>query len=151
MPSGKIHWGGRTSRGYCSKGVIYAWRAYSRKLTDAELAWNREIDEIRFHDALPMTIPNAVAVASSRTGLEANEEGVYLLAGSYAFTANRKFVEGVTYLPKFKVESWDGEAKEWKVAASGTGGECVLSQTDSTVPRRIVWSWLKEGFSVIVR
>ena len=92
-----------------------------------------------------------MAVVSSKNGFEANEEGVYLLTGSYAFTANRKKDDGVTYMPKFDVESWDGKVGDWKVTVSGTGEECVLRQADSTVPRRIVWKWFKEGFSVIVR
>ena len=151
VPSSRSLWGGRTSNAYCSKGIIYAWRAYSRKLTDSELAWNRDIDEIRFHDAMPTTISNAVAVASSRAGFAGNEEGVYLLSGIHTFTADKKTDNGVTYAPKFDVESWDGNAGEWKVTASGSGGECVLREADSAVPRRIVWKWFKEGFSVIVR
>ena len=147
----KCLWGGRTSSRYCSRGVIHAWRAYSRRLTEDELAWNRDIDEIRYRNALPVVISNAVAVVSSKNGFEANEEGVYLLTGSYAFTANRKKDDGVTYMPKFDVESWDGKVGDWKVTVSGTGEECVLRQPDSTVPRRIVWKWFKEGFSVIVR
>ena len=147
----KYNWGGCSSKRYCSIGVIHAYRAYSRKLTDAELAWNRDIDEIRFHNAMPTTISNAVAVASSNAEFSGNEEGVYLIGGIHIFTADKKTENGVTYAPKFDVESWDGDAGEWKVTASGSGGECVLREADSAVPRRIVWKWFKEGFSVIVR
>lgn len=151
VPSAKCLWGGRTSSRYCSRGVIHAWRAYSRKLTDTELAWNRDIDEIRFRGALPTTISNAVVVGTLNKSLEGNENGVYLLTGSYTFTANRMTENGVTYAPKYDVESWDAEAGEWKVTASGIGGECMLRKADSIVPRKVLWKWFKEGFSVIVR
>lgn len=144
-------WGGCSSTRYCSIGTIHAWRAYSRKLTDDELAWNREIDEIRFRGALPKYIPNAVAVTSSRSEFTAKEDGVYLLTGSYAFTAERKVIDGITYAPKYEVQSWNGESGNWEAVSSGSCGSCLLNQADSTVPRRIVWKWFKEGFSVIIR
>jgi hypothetical protein len=151
----KYSWGGRyassnTSK-YCSKGIIHAWRAYSRKLTDIELAWNREIDEIRFRKASPMTISNAVEVVSLHDTFKSKEDGIYLLGGSHTFIAEKKVKEGITYAPKFEVQSWNGNTSAWEIRNSGSGNSCTLQQSESTVPRRIVWKWFKEGFSVIVR
>ena len=73
------------------------------------------------------------------------------LAGTHTFTAERKAVNGITYAPKYEVQSWNGKSGNWEKISSGSGGSCLLIEADSTLPRRIVWKWFKEGFSVIVR
>ena len=120
-------------------------------LTDAELARNRDVDEVRFHGRHPVSISNAVVVATAQNAFSATEEGTYLLTGAHEFTAERRQMDGVTYAPAHSVETWDAEAGTWAKSAKIPGGSCVLRQADGTAPRRIVWSWQKEGFSVILR
>ena len=33
---------------------------------------------------------------------------MYILAGTHTFTAERKAVNGITYAPKYEVQSWNG-------------------------------------------
>ena len=155
VPALKYTWGGRfTSKNTaaaCTRGVFYAWRAYSRKLTDAELAWNRDVDEVRFRHALPTTMSNAVVVVSAHNSFSAAEDGVYALGGSYTFTASQQRLGNSIYTPKYAVETWNNTTKEWVRTAEAESDRCVLNEADGTAPRRIVWQWRKEGFSLILR
>ena len=155
IPALKYSWGGRYGTSYspavCCKGLFYSWRAYSRMLTDAELAWNRDIDEVRYHDGLPKSISNAVVVVSARDGFAAAESGVYLLTDSYTFTAAQRRIGRALYLPEYAVEAWDAASEEWLVLRKAQAGAVTLRQAESTVPRRIVWNWRKQGFVIIMR
>ena len=155
LPPFRYVWGGKhagnDSPENCGKGKFYAWRAYSRMLTDDELAWNRDVDEVRFHGKLPVSISNAVVVATAQNGFSAAEEGAYLLTGSHEFTAERRQIGGTTYAPVHSVETWDAKAGTWAGSVKTRSGSCILHQADGIAPRRIVWSWRKEGFSVILR
>ena len=154
VPALAYTWGGRFNVNNtsirCSKGMFYAWRAYSRKLTDAELAWNRDVDEVRFRGALPTVMSNAVAVVSSREGFAGAEEGVYALGGAHTFTAARTVADGISYAPHAEVETWDAASAGW--VKTGTYGDAVtLLEAEGTAPRRIVWKWRKEGFTMTIR
>jgi hypothetical protein len=155
VPALQYSWGGKYGSNknpqYCSRGEFYNWRAYSRKLTNFELAWNRDVDEIRYHGGMPTTISNAVVVASAQNDFAANEEGVYLLTDMYEFSAERKNVDGTTFTPAYTIESWDNSSSVWVKTLTSSDDSCILRQLDSAVPRRIVWKWHKEGFSVILR
>ena len=155
VPALKYSWGGRygssNSANRCSRGYVYAWRAYSRKLTDSELAWNRDVDEVRFRNALPTTMSNAVVVVSAHDSFMAAEDGVYALGGSYTFTASQQRLGNSIYTPKYAVETWNNATKEWVRTAEAESDRCVLNEADGTAPRRIVWQWRKEGFSLILR
>jgi hypothetical protein len=99
-------WGGRKSGGKngqplnancCSRGMIYAWRAYSRKLTNEELAWNRQVDEIRFRGSNMPPATNIVIEADS-LGLNGTEPaGAYVVDGEHTFTAESVTIGGKTY------------------------------------------------------
>ena len=135
----------------CHRGDFYQVRYYTRKLTDFELAWNRDVDEVRYYGGLPTAISNAVVVADVKEGFAASENGVYLLTDSHEFTAERRQIDGVTFAPAYAVETWDNSQKTWVRTLRASGDSCMLRQADGTAPRRIVWNWHKEGFSVIVR
>lgn len=156
VPPLRYTWGGRAGTATvptrnCSWGMFYAWRAYSRKLTDAELAWNRDVDEVRFRHALPTTMSNAVVVVSAHDSFLAAEDGVYALGGTYAFTAAQQRLGNSVYAPKYAVETWNNATKEWVRTIEAESDRCVLNEADGTAPRRIVWQWRKEGFSLILR
>ena len=155
IPALKYSWGGRygtsQSPAVCCKGLFYSWRAYSRMLTDAELAWNRDIDEVRYHDGLPKAISNAVVVVSAREGFDGAESGVYLLTDSYTFTAPQLNVGGACYEPWCVVEAWEASNGEWSEMRKVSAGSVTLGQAESAVPRRIVWKWRKQGFYIIMR
>ena len=135
----------------CHRGDFYQVRYYTRKLTDFELAWNRDVDEVRYYGGLPTTISNAVVVARAQEGFSSAEDGVYLLTDTYEFTAEKRKIDGVSFAPAYTVETWDSTADAWVKSSRKSGESCVLKQSESTAPRRIVWSWHKEGFSVTVR
>lgn len=155
VPAFRYYWGGKygsnKSPAHCSRGEFYNWRAYSRKLTDFELAWNRDVDEIRYHGGMPTTVSNAVVVVSAQNGFSANEEGVYLLTDMYEFSAERRNINGTSFTPSYTIEAWDKSESDWVKVLKSLDGFCILRQSDSMVPRRIVWKWHKEGFSVILR
>ena len=78
-------------------------------------------------------------------------QGVYLLTDMYEFSAERKNVDGTTFTPAYTIESWDNSSSVWVKTLTSSDDSCILRQLDSAVPRRIVWKWHKEGFSVILR
>jgi len=148
---GRFQGGDAGGTNMCHRGDFYQVRYYTRKLTDFELAWNRDVDEVRYYGGLPTTISNAVVVARAQEGFSSAEDGVYLLTDTYEFTAEKRKIDGVSFAPAYTIETWDSTADAWVKSSRESGESCVLKQSESTAPRRIVWSWHKEGFSVTVR
>ena len=119
-------------------GTIKSVRIYDRVLTDAELAQNRAIDEVRFFGA---PLATGVVVASSVRGVAGNEpEGEYALpAGGHTFTAPASVTVGEdTYsCTGYTLETWDGTA--WGTPASSASLSCSL--TDTSAKYRLTWQW----------
>ena len=93
----------------------YAARFYNRPLTEAELAQNRKVDEIRFRGAI---YTNVLVAASSYPGVSGVEPaGVYDVDGSHVFSAPNVTVGNMTYVADgYTIEVWNGSA--WAVAPS---------------------------------
>ena len=140
---GGRHVGGTSGeRNYCTIGDYYAVRVYSRKLTNQELAYNRDIDEVRFHGAEP-TWSNSVYVVSSRAEASGAETGAYRLIGEYTFTAPEKVVVGgeKLYVAGSVVESWNAAEKKWEKPVYRSGASRRLGVAESEVARRLTWKW----------
>ena len=119
-------------------GTIKSVRIYNRVLSDAELAQNRAIDEVRFFGA---PLATGVVVASAVRGVNGNEpEGEYALpAGGYTFSAPASVTVGEdTYsCTGYTLETWDGSA--WGTLDSSASLSCAL--TDTSAKYRLTWQW----------
>ena len=134
---------------YCCRGKLSALRFYSRKLTDAELAVNYDLDGIRFYDRAPTHLADAVTVRA--TEFAADEDGLYKLVGTCTFTAGVKKIGDDTYSPRWTLETYDAATSQWRTTDSGKTGECALTATGAA-PRRLTWTWKKDrGLIMIVR
>lgn len=140
---GGRHVGGNLGgRNYCTIGEFYAVRAYSRKLTSEELAYNRDIDEVRFHGAEP-TWSNSVYVVSASTEASGAETGAYRLIGEYTFTAPEKVVSGdrKLYVSGSVVETWNATEKKWENPVYLAGSSRKLTVAEANAARRLTWKW----------
>ena len=121
-------------------GKIKALRLYNRALTDAEVAANRAIDEVRFFGALPAT--NAI-IRTAVPGVEGTEpSGAYAVdASGHTFTAPATVTLGAdTYAcAGYTLEEWDDEAGDWgeSVLCSGIHAADIASGDR----KRLTWLW----------
>ena len=118
------------------KGTIHDFRFYNRVLSDAEVAWNRIVDEARY-----FTEPNVI-VASTRADVQANEpDGEYGVSGSYTFTAPESVTVGkITYAPAgYAIQAWDDAAGCWGAATEYTGASYAYTTAAGKV--RLLWRW----------
>ena len=132
------------------RGTVHAVRVYNRVLTEAELAWNAQVDQARFRGA-PV---GDVIVASNFRGAEGAERtGQYRLGGTHVFTAptacttpDRDFARR-----GYRVERWDAANNNWLAVAEGAGASVELAPGDA--PQRLTWLWdvtrgLKSGYTI---
>ena len=118
------------------KGTVKDFRFYNRVLSDAEVAWNRAVDEARY-----FTEPNVV-VASTRADVQANEEdGSYVVSGSYTFTAPASVTVGnITYEPAgYAIQPWDDAVGVWSAATEYEGASYAYTTAAGKV--RLLWRW----------
>ena len=139
---GRFQGGSSGGAKLCSRGRFYALRIYSRKLTNEELAWNRAIDEIRYHGASAPPLTNVVVAASGNGFFGTEEPGGYAVAGSHVFTAASVTNNGCVFAPSgYTIEVWDGENGEWGAPTAFNGASYEYS-TDSSPERvRLTWTW----------
>lgn len=121
---------------------IYSVRVYRKILTDKELAWNKMLDEVRFHDA--DTNINVI-VESNVAGVEATEaSGKYMVNGRHTFSAPESVtVAGCVYTPTgYSLEVWDTAASRWG-AAERHEGETTFAYTNclARAKVRLIWNW----------
>ena len=126
-------------------GTIKAIRVYDRVLSNAELAANRALDNIRFFTGIPVT---NVVVATSIAGVEGNESsGVYAYDDSgYTFTAPQKATkDGVVYsCAGYTLETWNGSS--WSSPVSYASCSCTATDTKAKV--RLTWQWARAHAAV---
>lgn len=131
-------------------GAYHAARFYNRALTEAELAQNMKVDEIRYRGNFA-NYANLTIANTQPDGLEEGEsvagnvaDGLYELTGSVTLTAEDVTVGGRTLHPKCKVEEYiDGE---WQTVASGA--ESPYTVTAGANPVRATWRWASSGFII---
>ena len=130
-------------------GDIKSVRLYTTLLTDAQLAWNRAVDEARFFGASAVTaapvasaVPNAF-IATAVTGAEGAEtSGCYVVdEGGYTFRATPfASVSGAAYVCKgYTLAAWDATLGAYGAAVSHDGEfSCFVAQGDKV---KITWQW----------
>ena len=131
-------------------GEYHAARFYNRALTEAELAQNLKVDEIRyrgnFANYANLTVVNGTVGDTGVTGESSVADGAYELIGTTTFTTEMKIIDGNKYYPKYIVETYSDGV--WTTTASGMSESCTLTAGES--PIRLTWQWVKRGFMVIV-
>ena len=119
-------------------GDYYAFRIYNRALTEAELAHNMMVDEIRYRGNF--TNANVTVVCEVPfEGVEAPvaiPAGDYEVAGSFTFTAGGLTVGESVFPPRYTVETWDGSA--WGEAVEYDGSSYTYTAGAKV---RLTWKW----------
>ena len=133
-------------------GDYHAFRIYNRALTDAELARNRKVDEIRyrggFTNYVDVVVVNVQPEGASETVQGSVPDGEYeLVGGAWTFTAAPIDVGGLNYLPKYTLETRIGG--EWVKTASASGESCTV--TKGSAPVRLTWQWRRTGVVISIR
>ena len=142
VPAIRYCWGssdrGATTRSI--KGEFHAVRLYSRKLTDAELAWNRAVDEHRFFGG-PLPKTNVVVTASISGCDELVGSGSYAIEGSETFKCPESLDDGFcTYsVGGYKLESRDASTGTWTEVGTYTDLEYTYVVGSSPDCVRVTW------------
>ena len=125
-------------------------RVYAKVLSDAEIAQNRKVDEIRFDNAFTNYVNLVVAYGENEDGVEATASvpaGEYEVTGSWTLTAGEVRANGGKYVPKVYVDTWNGSG--W-VSGGRTSGRSYTATDSGKV--RLTYTWKrKRGFTIIVR
>lgn len=133
------------------RGLYYSARFYNRALTEAELAQNRKVDEIRFYGAV---YTNVVVASSKPLAQGVQPNGVYEVLTDWTFTAEpvpaEKGGTAFTYVPVgYTIERWsDGE---WSAPVSYIGTNYTYNvETESGTPVRLTWQWRADGLGMLL-
>ena len=134
----------------CMTGDYYALRIYNRALTDAEIAQNRKVDEIRYRDGftnyVDVVVVNEQPVGVGEMAQSSVADGAYEMTGSsWTFTAAPVSVDGAMYLPQYTLETLVGG--EWVKTASEWSESCTV--TKGAAPTRLTWRWKRQTGLVI--
>lgn len=131
--------GHRSDRLYT--GTINAVRVYSRKLSSAEIARNREVDEARFFGgATPAN--GAVAVRSQFADLSGREPNGCYFPDSWTFSAGSGTARGCTWrCSGYTLEAWDSANGRWGEPASYEGSTYTSPSGTAFPSVRLTWLW----------
>ena len=130
------------------KGTVKSFRAYTRLLTDEELAHNRAVDEARFFGKIPAT--GCVVVQSAIDGLEGRESsGAYFPDGwTFSAGAGTQTVRGIKWqCAGYQLQTWDAATSTWgaqqTVLRNGENAvEYTAAATSAALPSvRLTWLW----------
>ena len=144
----------------CLQGDYYAFRIYNRVLTEAELAHNRAIDEIRYRGNFPnanVTVACEPAFEGAATPISM-PAGDYEVTGSWTFTAESVAMGDSTLPPRYTIETWDGSAwgepvehdgASYTYAADGSKVRLTWKWADPTVPVKATWTGLGEAGNLL--
>ncbi len=123
------------------KGTIYNFRFYNRCLSDAEVLWNRVVDEARyFGRGREITVIPVTNVVESFTIAGVRDYHYAIDAEGHTFTApSSKTVNGKRHVfSGYTLETWNGSAWGTPVAHDG---EFSYTATDPTALVRITWQY----------
>ena len=138
----------RSSNQWNFKGTVKSFRAYTRLLTDEELARNRAVDEARFFGKIPAT--GCVVVQSAIDGLEGREpSGAYFPDGwTFSAGAGTQTVRGIKWqCAGYQLQTWDAATSTWgaqqTVLRNGENAvEYTAAATSAALPSvRLTWLW----------
>ncbi len=136
----------RSANQWNFKGTFKSFRAYTRLLTNEELARNRAVDEARFFGKVPAT--GCVVVQSAIAGLEGREpNGLYFpdgwtfTAGSATQTVRRIEWQCVGY----QMQTWDDDSSTWgaqQTVPCDGGNVAEYTPSGTSFPSvRLTWLW----------
>ena len=123
-------------------GTIKNYRFYDRCLNDAEVLWNRVVDDARyFGRSREITVIPATNVVEATTIPGARDYHYALDSEGFTFTAPvQKTVDGKRYvLGGYTLETWNGSAWGSPVPHDGETS-CALSDTAALV--RLTWQYV---------
>ena len=123
------------------KGTIKNYRFYNRCLSDAEVLWNRVVDEARyFGRGREITVIPVTNVVESFTIAGVRDYHYAIDAEGQTFTApSSKTVNGKRHvLSGYALETWSGSAWSAPVVHDG---EFSYTATDPTALVRITWQY----------
>ena len=137
----------RSSNQWNFKGTFKSFRAYTRLLTDEELAHNRAVDDARFFGKIPAT--GCVVVQSAIAGLEGRESsGVYFPDGwTFSAGAGTNTVRGLGWVcAGYQLQAWDADASAWGGQQTvpcdgGSAVEWTSPSGTSFASVRLTWLW----------
>lgn len=128
---------GAKNTSYAMTGVIHFFRLYNRKLTDAELAKNRQLDDVRYFGKV---VTNVVVGVSELGFCGAEDPGVYAIDGVHTFTASAVTRGLATFEPVgYWLETWNAQTGRWGAGAYHSGASCERAEGDAVV--RLTWVW----------
>jgi len=133
-------WGGskQMETGRAVLGTYYAVRVYTNALSEAQIAKNMRIDDIRFRDIGDVTVVNGAIEGTSSCGESSMPDGTYNVeSGSWTFTAEKVVVGRMRRFPHLRVETWDGSG--WKVSSKH---EESYTYTAGDGRVRLTWTWV---------
>ena len=127
-------------------GTMKAVRAYSRVLSDAEIAHNYKVDVARFDGLLTVT---NVVVAGKHTDYEGLAAGAYEVVGTGEFTAGPATdKEGkVRKVVGYTIETWDASTGTWGAPVRHTGDSYTASEGSRV---RLTWKWEPDGLKMAI-
>ena len=144
----------------CMSGDYYALRIYNHALTEAELAHNRMVDEIRYRGNFPnanVTVACEPAFEGAATPISM-PAGDYEVTGSWTFTAESVAMGDSTLPPRYTIETWDGSAwgepvehdgASYTYTADGSKVRLTWKWADPTVPVKATWTGLGEAGNLL--
>ena len=127
----------------------YSARFYNRPLTNEELAWNRKVDEIRFHGAV---YTNVVVASSKAEAQGVQPNGVYEVIAEGTFTAEPvpalKDGAHFTYVPRgYTVERLVNGV--WSAPEAHEGSSYTYNvQSENGAIVRLTWKWRADGLGL---
>ena len=123
------------------KGTVMNYRFYDRCLTDAEVLWNRVVDEARyFGRSREFSVIPAMNVVESCTIAGVRDFHYAIDAEGQTFTAPaQRTVDGKRHvLSGYTLETWNGSAWDAPVAHDG---ESSYTAADTNALVRITWQY----------
>lgn len=130
------------------KGTFKSFRAYTRLLTDEELAHNRAVDDARFFGKIPST--GCVVVQSAIDGLEGRESsGTYFPDGwTFSAGAGTQTARGIEWqCVGYQLQTWDAASSTWGTQQTvlRDGGNAVEytapAASAASASVRLTWLW----------
>jgi hypothetical protein len=131
-------------------GTIKGVRAYTRALSDEEIAHNWKVDVARFDGLLTVT---NVVVAGKYDNYEGVEPGEYEVDGRYTFTAGSATDASgaVRRLVGYTIEAWNPLTGDWDAPQQYEGDAYTYTVDRDPDKVRLTWEWRDAGLTIFVR